>query len=604
METLSINYLIKDSPAPVAILDKELRFIMHSDIWAKEFGGDNTEIIGKSYYNILTNTPDEIKNLHAECLKGISNSNKGKKFTHTDGTVQWIKWKMNAWKDENKQIGGIIIVQEDITEEKRREKLLIKAKSVARIGGWEVDLVTNTVYWTTVTKEIHEVPKDYVPNLEEGINFYKKGEHREKITKLVSDAMNKGTPWDTELIIVTAKGKEKWVHAKGEVEIVNGKCTRIFGTFQDIDEKKRKDIEYQEISDRLAIATHAAKIGIWDYNIVENNLVWDKNMYTLYGISSKDFSGVVEAWETAVHPEDKAYSQKELEMAIAGVKEFNTEFRIKWPNDEIRYIRALATVKRDEDGNPLRMIGANWDITNEKKAEKNLRNLLNISSEQNNSLMNFAHIVSHNLRSHSSNLSMLSGFLASETDEVERDNLLIMLKNASDSLSETVMHLNEVVQVKSGAIGAMKDVDLADIVNNVEKNLSVSLKEKNARFAVDISKNLKLKGIPAYFDSIFLNLLSNSLKYSSPDRSPNIKLTARKTEDKVQIIFEDNGLGIDLDRHKDKLFGMYKTFHRNKDAKGIGLFITKNQVEAMNGQIKVESKVDKGTTFMLTFNRD
>ncbi|NHF58795.1 PAS domain-containing protein [Flavobacteriaceae bacterium TP-CH-4] len=604
MKTLTTNFLIKDSPMAVAIFDTQMCFISHSDIWSIKFGQGRQTLQGKSLYDIAPNTPKTLRQIHVDCLAGASNSNNGQKFIHPDGTVQWLKWKMKPWRDEEDRIGGLIMVQEDITEEKLKEELLLKAKSVARIGGWEVDMTSNKVYWTQITREIHEVPEDYEPNLEEGINFYKEGWHRNEITRLVTEAMTQGTPWDTELIIITATGREVWVRAKGEAETINGKCVRIYGTFQDIDEKKRMQLEYQTVSDRLAIATHAAKIGIWDYDIVHNNLVWDDNMYKLYGIKPSDFGGVVEAWEAAVHPDDKERSQKGVEMAIAGVQEFNAEFRVIWPNGEIRYIKAESTVRRDTNGNPVRMVGANWDITEDKRAEKKLKNLLDITSEQNNSLLNFAHIVSHNLRSHSSNLSMLSGFLSQEEDENERKNLLDMLGNATESLNETVLHLNEVVQVKTGAIDKMKSVNLLDTISGVQKNLALLLKEKEVTVKVKVAKEMTVNAIPAYLDSILLNLFTNSIKYSSPKRPPVISVKAENEEDgKLVVTFSDNGLGIDLERHGKKLFGMYKTFHKHKDAKGIGLFITKNQMEAMNGQIEVTSAVGVGTNFRLYFQQ-
>ncbi len=604
METASINFLIKDSPVAVAIVDTNMKFVCHSDVWCQEFGKGQHTLIGKSYYEVLSNTPKALHEVHKECLEGASNSNKAQKFIHSDGTVQWLKWKITAWKDEQQQVGGLIIVQEDITEEKLREELLLKAKSVARIGGWEIDMATNKVYWTEMTKNIHEVSKDYIPSLSGGINFYKEGIHREKITQLVSEAMNLGTPWDTELIIVTAKGKELWVRAKGETEMVNGKCIRIYGTFQDIDKKKRISLEYQAISDRLAIATHAAKIGIWDYDIVENQLVWDQNMYHLYGINEAQFNGVVETWEASVHPEDKERCLQEVEQAIAGIQDFDAEFRIIWPSGEIRYIKAESTVRRDPEGNPLRMIGANWDITEEKKAQKKLKNLLDITGKQNDSLLNFAHIVSHNLRSHSSNLSMLSGFLSQEEDEKEKQNLLKMLTDATESLNETVVHLNEVVQIKTVADDKMKTVNLYDTIMGVQKNLALLLKEKQVVCTIDVPKGFNIKAIPAYVDSILLNLFTNSVKYSAPERRPLILISALEREEQLVLTFSDNGLGIDLERHGKKLFGMYKTFHNHKEAKGIGLFITKNQIEAMNGKIEVASTVNVGTTFTLYFQKN
>ncbi len=728
METLSINFPITDSPANLTILDRDMNFIGYSQAWLQAFFPNQGSIVGRSYYDILPETPEEIRKIHSDCLTGKSNRNDGKKFNYPNGTFQWLKWKINPWKDENGEVGGLIMVEEDITETKRREELLKKAEYVARIGGWEVDLLNNKVYWTQVTKEIHEVTDVYEPNIEEGINFYKVGHHRNEITRLVSEAIRDGVSWDTELIIVTAKGNEVWVRSKGEVETLDGKCLRIYGTFQDIDKSKKTALNFLETSERLAFATNKANVGIWDYDLIANKLVWDDNMYRLYGVDKKEFGDVFEAWHSCLHPEDKLRWRKEQEMFISGEKDYDTELRIIWPNGEIRHIKATAMVLRDDKGNALKMIGTNWDITELKttqmllkkskesfigafessnigmalvgldgkwmkvnhslcnslgysekelmqktfqdlthpddldkdltflnelnkgkkdgyqiekryyhkngrivyiilavtavkkvngeishfisqimditpriNAEKKLTRLVAITTEQNESLMNFAHIVSHNLRSHSSNLSMLSGFLCAEENENERKNLVDMLCDASESLNETVLHLNEVVQVKVDALNKMKRVNLYQTIMNVEKNLGLLLQEKNAVCHVNIDKQLKIQGITAYLDSIFLNLLTNSIKYSSPDRTPIIKISSKHMEDMTVVTFSDNGLGIDLKRHGDKLFGMYKTFHRNKDAKGIGLFITKNQIEAMGGRIEVESNVNVGTTFKLYF---
>ncbi len=728
METLSINFLIKDSPTAVAILDLDMCFISLSEIWQREFAPDYDSIIGKSYYDILPKTPEALRKVYSDCLNGASNSNKGRKFIAANGAITWLSWKINSWKDDGGKTKGLIIALEDITETKRREELLIKAQRVAKIGAWEVDLFSDRVYWTQITKEIHEVPQNYVPSLEAGINFYKKGEHRDKITRLVSDAISDGTSWDTELIIITAQENELWVRAKGEVEIVDGKPVRIFGTFQDIDEKKKYTLDFQKVTEQFAVATSGAKFGTFNLDLITHVLEWDESMFPLFGIDKGDFSGDYDAWRLGVHPEDIARCEEEIGWAISGEKDFNTEFRIIWPNGEIRHVGAIAITQKNHEGKAVRMIGSNWDITELKtaqmmlrkseesfmgafessnigmalvgldgkwikvnqslcnslgyqeeelarmtfqqithpddldkdlsllrelvngeregyqvekryyhknghlvyiilavtgvnnidgelshfisqildispriNAEKKLNRLVDVTTEQNDSLMNFAHIVSHNLRSHSSNLSMLSGFLSTEENESERKNLLNMLCDASESLNETVLHLNEVVQVKVDALDKMKCVNLYKTIRDVKKHLALLLQDKNAVCHIDIDKNLKIRGIPAYLDSIFLNLFTNSIKYSSPERTPVLNIVSEHIENKTVLSFSDNGLGIDLERHGDKLFGMYKTFHRNKDAKGIGLFITKNQIEAMNGSIEVKSTVDVGTTFKLYF---
>lgn len=103
----------------------------------------------------------------------------------------------------------------------------------------------------------------------------------------------------------------------------------------------------------------------------------------------------------------------------------------------------------------------------------------------------------------------------------------------------------------------------------------------------------------AYLRSIFLNLISNSLKYCSSKRKPVIHISSEKVNNRIQLIFKDNGLGIDLDKYGDKVFGFRKTFHKNASAKGLGLFIIKSQIEALKGTIAIDSELDKGTKFTI-----
>ena len=729
MNNLFTTDFIKTAPISVAILDKNLCFTSYSKIWLKEFNIKEKKIVGKYYYDVIPNTPERLRRVHQKALQGKSSNVTGQKFIDLDGNIQWLNWKVDPWYDYEGNNAGIIIFAEDITTTRRKKELLKKAESVSKIGGWELDLVANQLYWTGTTKKIHEVANDYIPTFDEAINFYKDWEQREKITKLINKCIKKGKTYDAELLIVTAKGNELWVRSKGEAEFHKGNCVRLFGTFQDIDSEKKIELKYKETAERLKVATKGANIGIWEFDVVTSELVWNDQMYELYGIKREDFEGVYEAWKSSVHQEDQERSQKEVEMALNGEQDFNTEFRVVWPNGTIRHIQAVAVLHKDkegrplkmigtnwdispikeaqqkhkkvanrlnlakdaanigiweynftddshvwddkmfdlhgikredfqggykawkslihpedqektrieeemaingkkdldlnfrvvwpngtirhiqssavllkdEKGNPLKMIGTNWDISRIKEAEKELRKLLEVTNEQNNNLLNFAHIVSHNLRSHSSNLSMLSSFLVNEENEEERKNLILMIDEATNGLNETVQHLNEVVHVKTNVNGNMVPINLYTALKSVEKNINTLFKEKEVICEIDVPRSHILKAVPAYLDSILLNLFTNSVKYCASNRQPQILISSKKEGNKVVVAFSDNGQGIDLDHHGRKIFGMYKTFHGNEDAKGIGLFITKNQIEAMNGKIEVESTVNVGTTFNLYF---
>lgn len=712
------------APISFAFLDTELNLVDFTDTWLEQFK-QSRDIKGEPFYESMPTLPDELKMDINYCLEGVDQRSDMMRVVLENGDAVWYEWKINSISDKNGAVEGLILFLEDITDKKLEESLLIKAQDVARIGGWEVDLIKNTVYWSHITREIHEVPYDYVPNLEQGIHFYKEGHSRETISKLVQNAIDHGTSWDVELQIVTAKKKEVWVRAIGEPEIVNGRCVRLAGTFQDIDVRKKAEFEYKRVSERLALATKTAGIGIWEYNIPENQVLWDHNMYELYGLEESDFDGVYEAWESCILPEDKERSAQEVKDAVEGKKDFNTTFRIRRPNGEIRWIKAEAGMIWDDDGQPLKMIGVNEDVTElkttqmqlvkseeshqgafenssigmalvgldgkfmqvnqslcnslgyttdellnltfqdithpddleidltllgelvdgkrstyqiEKRyfdkegqlvyvfltvtavlkidgtishfisqivdissriiAEKKLKSLLELTTNQNSGLLNFAHIVSHNLRSHAANLTMISGFLLDDTlEDKERKDTLDMLGRASNGLNETIAHLNEVVQVKLETEKELDTIPLRKTITKVLQDINALINENKVEVIVEVPSQLKIKGVPAYIESIILNLVTNGIKYRDIKKKCHIILSVSEEDQHHVLSVEDNGKGIDLARHGEKIFGMYKTFHGNKDARGIGLFITKNQIESMGGTISVESHIGEGSTF-------
>lgn len=256
----------------------------------------------------------------------------------------------------------------------------------------------------------------------------------------------------------------------------------------------------------------------------------------------------------------------------------------------------------DTDGHAYGLVSIRMNITDIKRKEIELRKLVDVTSTQNEKLINFAHIVSHNLRSHSANFSMLLDFLSCEDCEEERKKIMKMLIDSSDNLLETLDDLNEVVHITTNTSLQKKYIPLNKKIATAQQNLGAELNKYNINVINSIADHMKIRVVPAYIDSILINFMTNGIKYSSPERDSFIKFSASVEGDYTVLQVEDNGLGIDLDKYGEKLFGMYKTFHTNRDSKGIGLYITKNQIEAMQGKITVASKVGKGTTFKIYFN--
>jgi PAS domain S-box-containing protein len=153
----------------------------------------------------------------------------------------------------------------------------------------------------------------------------------------------------------------------------DGTVRAVVGTTREITDRKLTSSALEESRRRLALATESAQIGIWDWDALADKLVWDPQMYRLYGIRGEDFGGAIDAWQMAVHPDDRGRCTAEHAAAVSGIRDFHTEFRILWPNGGVRYIEAHAVVTRAGDGSATRMIGVNWDITERRTADDRLR---------------------------------------------------------------------------------------------------------------------------------------------------------------------------------------------------------------------------------------
>jgi PAS domain S-box-containing protein len=239
------------------------------------------------------------------------------------------------------------------------------------------------------------------------------------------------------------------------------------------------------------------------------------------------------------------------------------------------------------------------DITLIKKAEMDLKNLLELTQSQNNRLRNFTHIVSHNLRSHSSNISGLINLLSIEWPSFKENIYFSNLDSASNNLIDVIQNLSEIANIQTDDQKKFVAIDIHNTVKKVISSIYGIAHNAGVNIRFDSQNSLSVIGDSSYLDSVVLNLLTNAIKYKSDKRESFVEIKITQEEDFVCLKVIDNGLGIDLERQGRKIFGMYKTFHKHPDARGVGLFLTKNQVEAMGGKIEVESKVDEGTVFKL-----
>ena len=269
-----------------------------------------------------------------------------------------------------KEVESRIKAEADLAVEKQRLAFIIEGTNV---GTWEWNIQTGeTVFNERWAGILGNTLEEISPS---NIETWMKFAHPEDL-KISGELLEKHFKGESVYYACEARMKHRngdwvWVLDRGKVHTWDdeGKPLLMSGTHQDITERKLAEHELKQVSARLALATKAGGVGVWDYDIDNNILVWDDQMFSLYGIEKKDFSGAYDAWQSGLHPDDKERGDAEIQMAIRGEKEFDTEFRVVWPDGSVRDIRALAIVQHDSSGKPLNLIGTNWDITVKKQAE-------------------------------------------------------------------------------------------------------------------------------------------------------------------------------------------------------------------------------------------
>lgn len=508
--------------------------------------------------------------------------------------AQWIGYEMMKENHHSQMVS--------------QRNLMVQMSKQARIGAWEVDLISNHVIWSDMTKEIHEVPDDYQPDMATAINFYKAGESRDKITQLVELASADGTPYQTELELVTAKGNEVWISTYGNAVFENGRCIKLYGSFQDIADKKSAEKEIQNKNRRMDLAAESAGIGVWEYNIATNHLTWDEWMFQLYGVEPADFSCAYEAWEKGVHPEDIEQASYELALAIEGKKKFDTQFRIIRPDGLIKYIKAAALVLRNEQGTAQTMIGVNYDVTERVENEQALIEAKELAEQASNVKNEFLASMSHEIRTPMNGVVGMLDLLSDTPLNSEQKHRIAVAKNSADSLLFLINDILDFSKIDANKLELEQmTFDLHLLLAEFVDSMSQQAHQKGLELildTVDITESLVI-GDPNRIRQILTNLVSNAIKFTEIGEVV-IKVALKQEADNEQtwrlvIQIQDTGIGIAKDKQAS-LFDSFKQVDSSTTRKfggtGLGLAIVKKLCLCMYGDVELISDIGKGSLFV------
>ena len=366
--------------------------------------------------------------------------------------------------------------------------------------------------------------------------------------------------------------------------------------------RKRAENLANDSKEQIELILKSANIGLWEWDLKTNLKTYSEQLYGILGIKQDDLLIDFDPFDS-IHPDDLEKAKQIFQQNLSGTRERElVEFRIKNSNDE--YIHILSSSRITvENEQTVKISGIAIDIEKIKKKEIELLKISEELMQSNNELKKFAYITSHNLRGPVVNIVSL--FQMIDLDKIDDENQVYIDKIgiSVDKLDRTLNDLIEIVshqkpENKSFTIIDFK-VELDEIIQSIEMQIVTSKAKFNTNFLVKTMPYSK-----KYFESILLNLITNAIKYKSKDEPLILDISTTENEEYIILKVKDNGIGIDLEKNKTKIFGLYQRFEPNIEGKGIGLFIIKSHIETLGGKIEVNSDLGKGTTFIIYFAKN
>lgn len=366
----------------------------------------------------------------------------------------------------------------------------------------------------------------------------------------------------------------------------------------------QKEIQVRKNAEqRLELAIEAAGLAIWELDLEKNELTSDSKWIRSLGYDPADMKTVTN-WINIIHPEDRegVYEIKK-NMEEGRLPDTSHAYRVKTAQGNWKWILSISkTLDFRQGRRPSYILGTHLDIDFIKRKESELQEITLELRRANAELQKFAYITSHNLRAPVVNLISLTELQAEEqiSEELNRE-INQKIHFCVRQLDSTLNDLIEIVSSKPDEQVQKEHLDFQIELGHVIKSIEKQIRESEARIETNFTEVRSIYYPKRFLHSIFINLLTNSIKYRSDKRKLVINVKTRIKNEYVILYFSDNGMGMNMKRFRNKIFGLYQRFHGKIEGKGLGLYIIKTQIESMDGKIDVESVPDLGTTFKIFF---
>ena len=600
--------------------------------WSKEvlaiFELDEENFDGKVFTFFQFIHPDD-RAVVMECVRAAIEENKSYNVDHRvilrNGKIKWVNERAQVVQNEKHQLSLIVGISQDITQRKiieeeteRSQYFLEKAGEAGKIGYWtsEPDSENGKLTWSKEVFSIFQMdPKDF-----DGKNptFFKlvHPDDRERVAEMARVAQMQNLAYNIDHRVILKDGKVRWVNERAQIiRNENNQAVLMVGIVQDINDRKIIEEVLREYNDRYEILSRATNDVIWDWDVVNDKVVYNDAMTTVMGYDDSHRNNSNTWWEERIHPDDHDRIMSEVKDVFANhllTKEFS--YRYRTASGDYKYIHDRAYVVYNKEGMPVRMIGVMQDVTElteyrinlEKKVEARTREL-NAALKKEKEIVEmrskFVSIASHEFRTPLSTISLASGFVRKYKHRLTPDAINEKLLGIETQVRHMSGLLDDILTIGKGDAGRI-EVNLVtlpvrtlfenmarEVINSMKRSHEVNLQITFPRETFETDEGL--------IRNIVINLLSNAIKFS--DTSNEVILSVGGNKDEMVIGVRDYGIGIP----PEDAAKLFEPFYRGSNVStisgtGLGLSIVKKAVDLLEGEIKVNSNVGRGTEFLVT----
>jgi len=604
-----LNLMIRYSPAPISLLDKELNYLFVSQKWLEDNKIAESDVIGKNIKEVfpVLSKNREWGGIFISSLKGNVEKGSNYKFELRDGKIIWLNWEIRPWKKISGETGGLFIFTENITERvenleklKESERFLKETQKIAKIGSWEYDPHTRDVIWNDEMYEMLGVDREKHSGKIDLLFELAHPDDRERFINTVKKSSVVKTTVPIEYRSITPAGEIKHLYAKGgSILDENGEVIKFYGTYQDITEQKLAEQAILNSEKKFRSMLASAPDAIFIINSEGKIDITNDRAEKLFGYSKEEMKcQPIDVFLRDDLTDEKTCLRKYFNFDTS--VESNGIIELVGVNNDGEKFPVEVSISPIDTDQGLLFNMAIRDISERKEAEFILHKKTEELKIKNKELEQFAFVASHDLqeplRTISSFVELLGNEYEGELDDTA-DTYIKFVLEASERMRVLIKNLLDYSRI--GRSQELEKIDCNVVVKNLLEDLSVQIIQSDAKLSID--KLPIILGNEVEIKQLFQNLISNAIKFRRDDVPPEIRISAVKEEQYWKFAVADNGIGLNK-KHKEKIFVIFQRLHNRKvyEGTGIGLAHCKKIVELHGGKIWVISELYKGSTFYFT----